>query len=517
MNAIDKMIGYFSPKKALERVAARVRLDAAYMYSNSGASRQKNAFKGFKVSNSGPKTDIENNIEVLRARSRELFMGNPLATGAIKKIVTNVVGAGLIPKASIDAEYLGLSQTEAEKIEKEIEEEFRLWASTPMCDASRSDNFNDLQQLALISTLMNGDCFAAFQYNKRPNEEYGLKISLIEGDRIINPPETVSKWNFMTNTIEKNGVEIVNGIEFKNGELEAYHIATSHPGDTTGTLKIERVEVYGKKSGERMILHLYQRERIGQKRGVPILAPVIEALLQLGRYTHAELTSAVVGSLFTAVVESESEDTEGMFGGEAFSEEEQIDSDNENSYELGHGTVLELAPGQKMKEINPGRANTGFDLFVKAVVKQIGSALEIPYEVLMSSFEHSYSASRGALLEAWKLFKTKRIWLTRDFCQPIYEMFLTEAVANGRISAPGFFLDKRIKAAYCKAEWYGPAQGQLDPLKEVMASAKKVEFGFSTYSRETAELTGMNWDHNISRRNIENKKLKTGGNISDKK
>ncbi|MGL5901559.1 MAG: phage portal protein, partial [Cetobacterium sp.] len=150
-------------------------------------------------------------------------------------------------------------------------------------------------------------------------------------------------------------------------------------------------------------------------------------------------------------------------------------------------------------------------LFVKAVAKQVGSAIELPYEVLLSTFEKSYSASRAALLEAWKMFRARRTWMARDFCQPIYEMFLTEAVASGRINAPGFFLDKRIKDAYCKAEWYGPSQGQLDPLKEVMASAKKVEYGFSTYSRETAELTGMNWDHNCARREVENRKIKEGG------
>ncbi|MGL6169163.1 MAG: phage portal protein [Fusobacteriaceae bacterium] len=496
MNLLDKMISYVSPSVGIKRELDRKKLK--YLnYANHGASFQKNAFKGFKVSNGGAVKDIEDNIEVLRARSRELYMGTPLATGAINKIKTNVVGSGLIPKSSIDTDVLGMTREAAEALEKNIEAEFKIWAESTMCDATRTDNFYQLQEQALTSSLINGDCFAVYSYKKRKGELYGLKINLIEGDRVTNPNANMNP-------------DIINGIEYKDGELYAYHVANNHPGDHTIT-DFTAVKAYGEISGEKMALHLYRRERIGQRRGVPLLAPVIEALLNLGRYTTAELTSAVIGSLFTAVIETESEDSDDIFGNEAISEDEQVDKDNENSYELGHGTILELEAGQKMKEINPGRANTGFDLFVKAVAKQVGSAIELPYEVLLSSFEKSYSASRAALLEAWKMFRARRTWMTRDFCQPIYEMFLTEAVASGRINAPGFFLDKRTKDAYCKAEWYGPSQGQLDPLKEVMASAKKVEFGFSTYSRETAELTGMNWDHNCTRREVENRKIKKGG------
>ena len=38
--------------------------------------------------------------------------------------------------------------------------EFALWADTPVCDAERMDNFYQLQQLAFLSYLMNGDTIA---------------------------------------------------------------------------------------------------------------------------------------------------------------------------------------------------------------------------------------------------------------------------------------------------------------------------------------------------------------------
>lgn len=95
-----------------------------------------------------------------------------------------------------------------------------------------------------------------------------------------------------------------------------------------------------------------------------------------------------------------------------------------------------------------------------------------------------------------------------DFCQPIYEIWFAEAVARGRIDAPGFFNDPAIRAAWCKAEWIGPTQGQIDPVKEVTAATLRVEQGYSTREQETTALTGGNWDDNIEQIRTENERLR---------
>ena len=92
------------------------------------------------------------------------------------------------------------------------------------------------------------------------------------------------------------------------------------------------------------------------------------------------------------------------------------------------------------------------------------------------------------------MFRMRREWLIGNFCQPVYETWLEEAVLKGRVQAPGFFDDPAIRAAWCGADWYGDAQGQLDPLKEANAAKVRVEEGFSTREREAAELTGMKYE-----------------------
>ena len=258
-------------------------------------------------------------------------------------------------------------------------------------------------------------------------------------------------------------------------------------------------------------------ERIGQKRGVPILAPVIESLKQLGRYTDAELMAAVISGMYTVFIETKDGDTGNIPIGEGIGEDEQVDIQDENSYELGNGAIIALGEGESVKEANPGRPNTAFDGFVTSICRQIGAALELPYELLIKHFTASYSASRAAMLEAWKMFKMRRTWLATDFCQPIYEEWLSEAVAKNRINAPGFFHDPIIKKAYCGAEWNGPTQGQLDPLKEVKAATERVNQGFSTRAKETTELTGGDFFKNLNQRVREEKLMREGGLVINAK
>ncbi len=157
-----------------------------------------------------------------------------------------------------------------------------------------------------------------------------------------------------------------------------------------------------------------------------------------------------------------------------------------------------LNPGEKVEIADAKRPSTNFDAFVTALSKYIGAALEIPVELLTKSFTSNYSASRAALLEAWKAFRMKRAWLAADFCQPIYEIFLIEAISSGRLKAPGFFLDPMIKKAYSGAQWNGPAQGMIDPIKEVNAAKERISIGISTRQKETIEMTGGNFEANVA-------------------
>ena len=457
-------------------------------YSQHGASTRKNAFREYDDNLYDADEDIGHNKEILMARSRQLYMGNSIAIGAIRKMRTNVVGTGIKLKPKINKKILGLTDEEASQIQENIQTVWELWANSVECDLERQSNFYQLQSLALITQLVDGECFVLLPLEKRNNEFFELKIKLIDSARCITPS--------IANVDAKNGVEIN-----KKGEVVAYWFIKNKL-----TLIPERVQVVGN-NGRKNILVLMEKERIGQRRGVPLLAPVIEMLSQITKFTNAELMNAVVSSMFSVFITSElnANPISDMFKSEA--------SKVENNYRLGSGTIMELEPGQDVKFAEPTRPNTQFDNFLFAMCKQVGTALEIPVEVLLSNFNASYSASKASLEEVWKTYMMRREWLIANFCQPIFEEWLDEAVAKGYLELKGYFDNPLIRKAYQQAEWYGETQSQLDPYKEIKAAQLRIETGISTVAREARNLNGSDWKENIEQRKVEIKAM--GGLVND--
>ena len=479
-------------------------------YSQSGASSTRRAMKGFLASSGAPHEDIDDNNHKLRQRARALYMAAPIATSAIKTNRTNVIGIGLIPKSRINRSVLGMSQEQADAWQDRTMQEFSLWANSKRaCDAIGVNDFYGMQQLALSSWLISGDVFALVKrYPVRTLAPYSLRLHLIEADRVATPVlDGIFQIPFQTMGTAKNGNTIYDGVEVdKNGTIQAYHIRNTYPLERTiNDTKWVRGQAYGERTDLPNILHIMDSERPEQYRGVSYLAQVIEPILQLRRYTESELVAAVVESFFTAFVLTEGNGDENPIN-EVGGSQGEI-SREENEYEMGPGTVNFLKKGESVTFGDPKRPNSGFEMFTKAISEQIGSALEIPSDLVLKSFTKSYGAGRAARLEAWKAFKMRRQWFVRDFCGPVYELWMDEAVARGRISAPGFFSDPVMRAAYLGCEWIGPSQGQLEPVKEINAEIAAIREGITTREQATIRLNGGQWDANVERLMRENEKL----------
>lgn len=487
-------------------------------YSEAGASHLRRALKGFVARSTSPNEDIDWNQYTLRQRGRMLYMSSPVAASAINTNRTKIIGTGLMLKSTIDREALGISAEAAKDWQRKAEREFCLWAEKKQnCDALGVNNFYGLQQLAVKAWLTSGDVFGLVKrYDKTPLNPYTLRIHMIEADRVSTPDQFIGARIGVTDGRNPDtGNEIHDGVEVDaQGQIVAYHICNAYPFQLrTDQVKWTRVEAYGKRTGMPNILHITDTERPDQYRGVTYLAPVIESLLNISRFTQSELMAALIQSFFTAWIVTETDTSDNPLNQVGYGDADEKIPDEpvsnlDTEYQMGPGTVTHLKPGEKIEFGNPNIPTAGFDVFLKTICRSIGAALEIPYDVLLKEFNASYSASRAALMEAWEAFRMRRKWITDAFCQPIYELWLSEAVSSGRIKAPGFFTDPALRAAWCGARWIGPVQGQLDPTKEVKADILAVEYGFKTHEQVTTEMGSGDWTENVEQLGVEKKLMK---------
>lgn len=487
-------------------------------YGEAGASQSRRALKGFTAESFSAREDIDMHVQLLRERSRILYMSSPVATSAIKTLRTNVVGEGLTLKSRVNRKVLEMTDEEADTFERHVEEEFSLWAENKnACDATGMNDFYSMTQLVLVTQCLSGDAIVLPRYEEEASSllPYSLRLQILEADRVSTP--TLGNFPYLSyfpfGKNEETGNYIYDGVEVNvDGKVVAYHVMEGAYffGDT---VKWTRVEAYGKDTGLPNVIQVLDTERPEQYRGVPLLAQAIEPILQLRRFVDAELTSAVTQSMFAFFIQTEADPSRMPLGETTPSgEREEYDA---SEYNLGGGTIPVFKPGERLEMLESKRPSSGFDGFVRAMCTQIGAAFEIPVDLLLKEFNASYSASRAALLEAWKSFRMRRRWLVNDFCKPVYELWFYEAVASGRIHAPGFFTDPRLQKAYLKADWVGPAPGQLDPVKEVTAHILAREAGYETTEQGTVEMSGNNFESNIQQIKTENQRMAEAGLIKD--
>lgn len=501
-NLLEKAISIVSPSAAFNRYKARFALSAA---SHVGASTGRRQTQEWVVSKgASADVDIADDLPRLRDRSRDLLRNNAIATGLIKTKVTNVVGSGLMFQSRVNNEVLNMSDEQADKWNSLVEAEYNAYFNSVNCDMERQSTLGELTALAFRSMLEAGDVVGLMPYKRRLGDTYGTKLQLIEADRLANP------FN------RSNDKTLTDGVEFdeRTGEPVRYHILKTHPGAlyNDNQFATTPVEAFSN-SGRRNVIHLFVKQRIGQHRGIPDLTPVIESLKQLGDYKDAELMAATISSMFTVFIKSETNDLNPLAPMTPVNETGGKTSDTD--YKLGVGAILDLGMDESVEFADPKRPNTAYGEFVMNMCREIGVALEIPYEILIKHFTASYSASRAAMVVAWQYFNSMRFFLVSGLLKPLYANWFEEAVLMGRISAPGFVNgDPLIRQAYLNAYWIGPSMPQIDEGKEIDASIKRMSAHLSTLADETARLQGTDYQSNLKQAAKENKmKEELGLNI----
>ena len=261
MNALDKVIGYFSPERAYRRARFRAATET-FAYDGAKSGRRTD---GWVAAGGDANTEVGASLISLRNRSRDLLRNNPYASKAIAELVGNTVGTGIVPQA----------KTGTPELDKIIDGEWLYFAEN--CDPGGQLDFYGMQALIVRTTAESGDGIVRFRPRlPQDNFRVPLQLQVLEGDFLD-----------ISRTMGIATGHIVQGVQFNLfGQREYYWLYNYHPG---GVYMLNpRGGILSQPVPAAQVMHTYCILRPGQVRGVPWLAPVMLAMRDLDDYRDAE-------------------------------------------------------------------------------------------------------------------------------------------------------------------------------------------------------------------------------------
>jgi len=491
---IDDAIGLFSPKRAYARKRFRAASSVLQSYNSARTNRLR---KNWLVTGGSADYDILEDLKILRERSRDLNRNDGYASGITKGFVNDIIGTGILPQSRVDRQFLGISDKRAEEYQRSAERCFRDWAKT--ADITGALDFQEVQKLAMKQVIENGEIFIVRTMKQRIGRKYEFCLQLVEADRVDTPTSYSGNKNI------RKGIELDD-----EGIPIAYYIRKGHPGDYNNRVKeaaeYERVPAR-RSDGKWNVIHLYEKDRPGQSKGVPWFASIMTDFKDLSDYDEAELTAARVAACFSLFVTTENpQDMAANWNATK-------QSDGSTLTSLEPGMIEHLAPGENIQSFNPQRPSSTYEAFVVSRLRKIAASQGLPYEVVAKDYtKTNYSSARAALLGARRYFGEKQSWIARKLCHVVWEEVLNEAFIKGYLDHATTFLGKQ--AGWSQARWIPQGWQWVDPLKEVKASQVAMEIGVTSLADECASQ-GKDYEEVLDQIVREKKMIKTAEQEND--
>jgi len=460
--------------------------------------------------------------EGIRQQVRTLSHNSLQLRALIERDVDTVVAQGLNlapePKFSI----LGIDPQAAEEWASDVKARFELWAMSPRSSRSGKYNFFQAQRLMRKALYRDGELFVTLSYHNDPTLLSPLRFELLDPDQIKENGYTWTANGAGLNPQNREGI-----IRNADGEETAYKVWTK---DERGIDKMTQIPRVGR-SGRVMMLHaLTGIDYAGQLRGISPLAVCVNDLENILDFTLAQVEKAKNQSNIWATVESESDEpaddpfknlTNAGAGPAKIALKKAVeqygadpnpgpDAQNVTAESLepvvdevphtvisriGAFLVASLKGKQKLKPFADTAPSQNFDTFVKAYFSYIAAATGQSVETVLMVFNNNYSASRATLILTWRIAEQRRWEMDYYVLGPIYEMWLAEEIAAGRVSCPGW-QDPRLRAAWVSHRYNGLSMPVIDPVKTMEAAKMALEVSATTLEDTAQEYNDSDFGAN---------------------
>ncbi len=382
---------------------------------------------------------IYHQLEMLRSRARQQARNNDYVIRLIQVMQDNIVGATGFKLRSKVKTKQGKASYKARQMVESLWSEFEDVVSLV-----------EFEKQIVAAQITDGEAFVFL----RVSVSGRLHPELIEPSRI--------DINYNS---ERGNNSIIMGIEYDDDlNPVAYHVNDTYEKQHPGVGS--QIQYSGKRTRipASNMLHVFRKLFVGQKRGVPWVAPSLGRLFQLGEAEKAALTAFRIGAAKMGFFRSEGDDE---YTGDEESGDMMLNAEAGTFENIGN---------LHFESFDPTFPSGDFAPFVERILKGVSSGWGVDYHTVGNDLSGvNYSSARVGSLDTREHYKSLQTWMVKTFVKPLFIRFVTLSHFNG-----GFGALPHPVSSYYDAQFVGRRWDWVDPQKE--ANSKKILYEIKAMS-----------------------------------
>jgi len=420
------------------------------------AASQGRRLRGWKGSILGQNAITLADWLPLIERARDAVRNSPVASSALQKFVSNVIGTGISPHFTFTDP--ARSDDENEAVQQKIQDAWDEWVN--YAHFNEQLDFYGIQTQLAGAVFETGECFARFNVDDDPNRY--LTLQLLESEQVpVYYTMQAGPWP---------GSVIDQGLIFdENDRLLGYHIYRNQPYDisphqvqATQFIDIRREEMF----------QVMRPVRPGALRGVPMMAASLSLLWDLEGYADSERLKKRMAAMFAFFIKKQSAE-DSVLPTHTTPET----GSSKDVADLEPGTIMDLLPGEEIVAPQPPEAGD-YAQFMYVELHKFAASVGLTYEQVTGDMKGvNYSSARVALLEMRRQCEAfQRQVIIFQFCERVKRRWLKEAVLSGALDIPiDEYLQNPKMFEACK--WVSDGWQFVDPDKEIQAAVASIRGG----------------------------------------
>lgn len=458
-NALDNLIGVFSPKTALARKASRSALYGGY--DAAIPSRKDRPFP------SDGRAEFSNQVSrpILRARARDLERNSELASAILEALDRNVIGSGVNIQA----------KTGNKGLDERIETLWKEWNYPENCDVTGMQSLTEILSMVLRRYEVDGGVLIVYSTNLQ--KQIPLQLQVREVDDLntgVFPSQSL------------NGTYFYDGVEMdKLGKPVAYWLTNVDP---TGMEDIVPTRIPADR-----VTFLWKKTRPSQVREISPLAKSVVRINDLEDYNQAVAFQQKTLACTSVFVEKDANDTSPVGRVSNAGQNKRVE-------QISAGSVNYMNRGETVKMLVPSGQAAEFEDFMTTQMRTIAAAHGLSLEGTTRNVERvNYSSARQNLIEDSKTYNKIKTFLMVHLMRPMYKRFIDACYLAGQLDGYGF--NPNDPAMY-ECKWLTEGVPWIDPQKEATADATALANNTTTL-QEVCARSGKDWEEVLEQRKTE--------------